>query len=249
MADLYTGMGWLAVSQGDYEQAKSHFVQALALWREQGDQAMPSTVLRGLASVASQQQDYGQANAYFAELLERSRALEDTSGIAYALNHLGKFALYQGDLAQAKSYLTEGFEIAQVVGYPASLQFALDNQGTLAFAQGHYEAAIKYYTQSLEMACQLADKFNIATLFERLAGVLGAQQKAEQATRLLGAAASLHEAIGAPRCAIDEPRYQQSMAAAQVQLSDTAFALAWAEGEAMRLDEAVAYAVGTPPAR
>jgi tetratricopeptide (TPR) repeat protein len=136
-----------------------------------------------------------------------------------------------------------------VLGYPASLQFALDNQGNLAFAQGHYAAALDHYTQSLKIACHLADKFNIATLFERLAGVLGAQQKAAQAARLLGAAAKLHEAIGAPLRAIDRPRYQQTMAAAHVQLSDSAFALAWAEGEAMTLDEAVAYAVGTSPAR
>nr|HMN30508.1 tetratricopeptide repeat protein [Caldilineaceae bacterium] len=244
LANLYTSLGWLAVSQGDYEQARIHFIQGVALHREQGEQEVPSILLKGLACVASQQQDYQQASASFVELLLRARDLEDTYGIAYALNQLGQVALYQGNLEQATIYLRDGFGVALELGYPALLQFVLDNQGNLAFAQGHYAAAINYYTQSLEIACQIKDTFQVATLLERLAGAVGAQQKVEQATRLLGAAAKLHEAIGAPLRPSDRPRYQATIATVRAQLDEIIYATAYAEGYAMTPDQAVAFALG-----
>ncbi len=176
----------------------------------------------------------------------RARELEDTFGIAHTLNHLGRIALYQGDLKQATTYLTDGFGLAQELGYPSLLWFVLNNQGNLAFAQGHYTAAIHYYTQSLGMARQIENKFAVATLFERLAGAVGAQQKAEQAARLLGAAANLHEAIGAPLRPIDRPRYQAIISAVRAQLGETAYASAYAAGCAMTADQAVAFALAQP---
>ncbi|CAN5855572.1 tetratricopeptide repeat protein [soil metagenome] len=242
LANLYTSLGWLTGSQGDYNQAKTYFLQSLALRREYGEHTT-ITELKGLAFVASQQQDYPQANVYLAELLAHAQELDDALGIVHALNHLGRIALYQGDLAQATRYLTTGFGLEQELGYLPFLRFALDNQGNLAFAQGHYAAAIDFYIQSLRIACQIEDKFNIATLLERLAGGLGAQQKAEQATRLLGAAANLHEVIGAPLRPIEQLGYQAIISAVRAQLNETTYARAYAEGYAMTLDQAVAFAL------
>ncbi len=242
-ADMYTSLGWIALCQGDYEAARRSFLQGLTLYCREGEEETPITTLKGLAAIATQQQDYAQATAYHRELLVRARQLGDTYGIAHAFNHLGRIALYQGDLVQAIPYLTEGFGLARELGYPVFFQFALDNQGNLAAAQGNHVAAINYYIQSLELAYQIQDKFNIATIFERLASAMDAQQKGTQAAHLLGAAANLHTGLGAPLRPIDQARYHATVANVHAQLDDNIFDSAYAAGFAMTADQAVAFAL------
>src|SRR5262249_52477903 len=67
--------------------------------------------------------------------------------------------------------------------------------------------------------------------------------RALQAARLFGAAAVLREAANAPLAARHRAEYERQVAAARALLDPASFAAAWAEGQAMTLDEAVAYAL------
>jgi DNA-binding NarL/FixJ family response regulator len=62
--------------------------------------------------------------------------------------------------------------------------------------------------------------------------------------RLLGVAAVLREAAGAPRWPADQPGYEGTVAAARTRLGTAAFAAAWAAGRALTLEQAVAEALG-----
>jgi hypothetical protein len=46
----------------------------------------------------------------------------------------------------------------------------------------------------------------------------------------------------------DRPRYEAAVALARSRLGEAAFAEAWAEGAALSLADAIAYAVDSPPA-
>ena len=75
---------------------------------------------------------------------------------------------------------------------------ALNRLGTVAHAQGDDGRATALYEESLTLCRELGDKHGLAECLEGLAGVAVAQQHLERAARLLGAAAALREAIGAP---------------------------------------------------
>ena len=62
--------------------------------------------------------------------------------------------------------------------------------------------------------------------------------------RLFGAAEALREAIRAPRPVIDRADFERHMAAARGALGEEAFTAAWAQGQALTLEEAVADASG-----
>jgi hypothetical protein len=64
-----------------------------------------------------------------------------------------------------------------------------------------------------------------------------------RAAWLFGAAEAARERIGAPLPPGDRPLYDRHLARARADLDETAFDAAWAEGRAMTLDEAVAYAL------
>jgi len=71
------------------------------------------------------------------------------------------------------------------------------------------------------------------------------RQAAERSARLLSAAETLLDTIGLSLAAWPEMRadYDRYVAAARAQLDEATFAAAWAQGRAMTLDQAVAYAL------
>ena len=69
------------------------------------------------------------------------------------------------------------------------------------------------------------------------------EQQADRALRLLGAEETLCETLGArPPVAIRD-EYERTVAEGRAALGEAAFAAAWAEGRAMSLEQAVAYAL------
>jgi hypothetical protein len=71
-----------------------------------------------------------------------------------------------------------------------------------------------------------------------------ARNRALRAARLFGAAALLRAADNAPLAARHQAEYERHLAAARALLDPDSFAAAWAEGQAMALDQAIAEALG-----
>jgi hypothetical protein len=86
-------------------------------------------------------------------------------------------------------------------------------------------------------------KWDCAACIEGLAAVAGAQDNVARAVRLWSSALAIREAIGAPLPPIDRPRRDKALARLRAQLDDANFAAAWAEGQAMSLEQAIAEAL------
>jgi hypothetical protein len=68
----------------------------------------------------------------------------------------------------------------------------------------------------------------------------------ERAARLLGAAGGQATPFSAPTDPASRADYERTLAAVRAGLSEEGFAAAWAEGQAMTLEQAVAYASEDP---
>ncbi|MBI3973469.1 MAG: adenylate/guanylate cyclase domain-containing protein [Chloroflexi bacterium] len=106
-------------------------------------------------------------------------------------------------------------------------------------------AALSLHEQSLALQQEAGDRWGIIECLEGLARVAGAQGQLEWGARLLGAAEALREAIGAPLPPADRADYDRDVAVVRAGLGEATFATAWAEGRAMSLEQAVAYALQT----
>ena len=90
------------------------------------------------------------------------------------------------------------------------------------------------------------DKWSTASALEDLATMAGTQNNYLRAIRLYGAAEALREAIGMP---LPPPehyarvKYVQNIESARVNLDEVTFTKTWAEGRAMTMEQAVAYAL------
>jgi hypothetical protein len=78
---------------------------------------------------------------------------------------------------------------------------------------------------------------------EVAAGLAVALGSGQRAARLFGADEALRETLGLGILPIWRDHYQRGVAAARALLGDAAFAAAWAEGRAMTLVQAIAYAL------
>jgi hypothetical protein len=105
-----------------------------------------------------------------------------------------------------------------------------------------YRAAVAHFWQGLTLAQELGDRQFIAESLEGLAGVAGAQGQAERAARLWGAAEALRAAVGAPSSPAERAHYESYRHTARAYLDEASYAVAWVEGRAMTVEQAVAYA-------
>ena len=70
-----------------------------------------------------------------------------------------------------------------------------------------------------------------------------AEHQPARAARLMGAAEALHEALHIPVRYCSRADHDRAVAAARAALGEEAFAAAWAEGRAMTLEQAIAFAL------
>jgi tetratricopeptide (TPR) repeat protein len=152
----------------------------------------------------------------------------------------------QGNLGRAALLFEECKGLFKQLGDKDGLVIALGNLASIALALGNPGQATAFYDESLTLRRELGDKRGVAKCLDGSAEVAVARGRTEQAVRLLAAAAALRDRIGAQVpfvLAANRTARDRTLADAQAQLSDAVFAAAWAEGQAMPLEQAIADAL------
>ena len=152
------------------------------------------------------------------------------------------------DYPAARARFEEAVALRRAAGDSWLLAHSLRSLGNLAQRQGDLAAAHRCYAEGLQLVWHLGSKRLIATALLDVAGLAQARGWPGLATRLFGAADHLLTAIGAIIDAAERPAYERDVAATRAQLDEPSFAAAWAEGQAMSLEQAVACALADAPA-
>jgi predicted ATPase len=244
-AKALTGAGTMAWLQGDVARAILFHEGSLTLYRAVEDQRGMAEALNNLGIQAIVLRDFKHALPLLQGGLQLYRALGDKAGIANALNSLGSLAKYSDDPAQAMARYTESLALYRELDQRGMIAGTLHNLGLVATDQGHFEQAMLFNKESLLMIQQLGDKRALPDQLEAFADIVIAQQRPERAARLLGAAAALREVLHGPMFPVDQPDYERTLAMVRTQLDETAFATAWAEGQAMTIEQAIDYALNS----
>jgi hypothetical protein len=119
----------------------------------------------------------------------------------------------------------------------------LDNLGSVAQAEGAYTTAFSLYAQSLAIRQEVGMKRGIACSVMTFAGLAMVQGHSEQAVRLWRAAESIRATLGLTLLPTERERYDRDRTAVRATLDEERFGIAWKEGQAMTLEQAVAYAL------
>jgi non-specific serine/threonine protein kinase len=232
-AALLQAAGLLAIYRDDHLTGQKHHREAVALFRELGDRRNLGWAIIELSTQSIGYLDeYHEAVATCEEGLALLREVDDKAGVAHALNVLGELARLHGDYGVAKDAYEVCLSIARETGDIFREVKQHINLGFVYQHEGDHEGAKASFLQFLALALEI--EFKAAT------------GQPERAARLMGAGFAQFDQLGVTPQSGDSPQFERNRASAREQLDEAAFEAAWAEGQAMTLEEAIAYAREDP---
>jgi predicted ATPase/DNA-binding SARP family transcriptional activator/DNA-binding CsgD family transcriptional regulator len=236
--------GTFAFHSADYDRAIELHGDALALYREVGDDSGVAFALLCLGTQHLEKGDNERAAPLYEAALALSRKIGDRLTIVYALGGLAELARRRDEYERAK---TLGMETIALVREMEDKWHLARNTGWVAmltFWNGDdYSEAEGFLEDGLALNREVENWEFVAYCLEGSAGLAGAREQGARAARLWGAAEVLRNTIGAPPTPETRQYYPQSMAAAHALLGEAAWEAAFAEGSAMSAEEAVEYAL------
>ena len=243
-AKVLNAASWLSFLQGNYEHGKQFSNKALALYRELGDEGNIAWALLFLAAQsAGTLSDLEDGIAMTEQALTLFQANDDKPGIIRALNQFGELSRLYGDYTRAGEAYEECILNSREFGDRMREAFALGNSGLVAQHQGNYERAESRIKNCLILFKGLNANYPLAFYLSFLSGPIAAQGDPVRAAQLLGASDAHLKAIGLCLHPQDQPEIDRFEAAVRDQLSEAAFKSAWERGQAMSLEQAVAFAL------
>jgi predicted ATPase/class 3 adenylate cyclase len=241
-AQILRQLGAVAIATGSEADVRSLFDEALSLARQAGAQREAAMASHLYGRYLRRQGESETALRLLEDGLIVSRASGDRVSLALIVGQLGQMAMESGDYRRAHCLIEE--ELAQylAIDYRHGINQAHGNLGDLALAQGDLASARAHYRESLVTARDWGDRYQVRQALSRLAWLCLAHRQYRRAAWLLAAGHDaqrvftyLHE------------RNEQARTATRAALGEAVFAAAWAEGEALTLEEAVAEALADEP--
>ena len=227
------------IAYRELEAANQVARQAVAIARDYGDKRQIGWALWALSTTLLGD---SEAEALTQEALALFQELGDQPGLGLVFNSIGERARLSGDDARARSAYEESLAIAERTGDTRRQYYVLFNLAFIAQHEGDHQEAIRLLLRSLALCQDIGVKTDVAQELLALAGSLGALGEPMRAAHLFGAAHAFLERSGTLIDPSDQPEHDRNIAFVRAQLGEAAFEAAWAEGQAMTFDQAVAHA-------
>jgi predicted ATPase/class 3 adenylate cyclase/DNA-binding CsgD family transcriptional regulator len=152
--------------------------------------------------------------------------------------HNAEIAFANGDLIAARRWADEA--VATTTNWTVALAFLV--RARIALAEGDFDSAERDAHESLTVTARTGAHLTLPDLLDFLGTLSTEAGDHLQATRLLGAAASLRRRTGIVRFAVYDAGYEATVATLREALSEEGFDAAWADGESMTTEKVIAYA-------
>lgn len=237
-----THLAWL---RGDAEAADACFAACLAMCGQAPEDNRLAGNLQYLGLTVLLQGKYEEATP----LLEAALALQSRYSlddrVALTLCHLGDVARCREDYERASTRYAESLSLYRRERHTQGIASVLHNQGHLALSAGDSQRAAALFGESLRLFVEIGYTWSIADCLAGFGGLAVAQGLPQRAARLLSAARAIHDSnrdqwANTPNQIV----WGRNVARAQAQLGAAAWEAAWAEGQSMTREQAVAYALG-----
>jgi len=236
-------VGMALRDQEDYNLAQSTIEESISICQELGDLLGLAGGLNSLAHVAYRRGDYEVAYSLEEEVLSIRRQLGNKQQIAYCMHCLGIFTLAQGNIERARSFFDQALVLFHEVGDKSGIVLSLQHQGRFAHLQGDDVQAQSFLEEGLTLARETGPKWISSNYLLWLADLAAERGQFERAVRLCSAAKTHLHTISYFWDAFESAYYERIINLARVSLGENAFAIAQAEGRAMTIEQAVAYAL------
>ena len=214
--------------------------ESITLFREAGDRWGLAMSLRGLGMIALVTQQFDEADAPFAASLALAREVGDLWCLARVLHYSGEVARARGDIAAAQGLYDESLALYRDLDlrYPAAV--VQHNLGYIAVRQGDFRVGLSHFSAALTPHIEHDNLLNVGHCLAGIAAVATLLDRPLDAARLFGSAEAILTRIGAALWPVDKIDHDRFLAAVRERLGDEVFATAFAAGQALTLESAIA---------
>ena len=228
---------------GNAERAAAVLDEAVKLARNTGEPHSLARAIYNSAFAAVEQRDFDRA----CELFEESALIGRSEGTklheAMCLVHLGYTLALAGDYERAAALLDKGVALFTELGETIWTQLAVRYQGLLALLDGRIDEAEPLLRTSLMKGREQAPQWEVAHWIEELAAVAAAKGETLRAAKLWGATDTLFEKLGLATLEENRQVRERFREDRRESADSDSRSEAWAQGHAMTLEQAVAYAL------
>jgi len=239
-AEALRELGTAHVFLGDLQLARTMGGQALQAFRDLSDDVGAGWTLAMLGSVARTEGKVVQAAPYFEESIELLRPSGDPEAIGYVLNNLGQLARARGNYAAADRLLEDSLAVFRSIRAASRIGWTLGCLSSVALCQGDLDRADRLLDEARVLLEAIGDRHMLRHGLW-IAGVLAVKGgQYARGVRLIAAGAK----YPIVRLSLDPDElrdWDTSLRVARSRLGGRAYNEAWAEGNAMSLEEAIAY--------
>jgi hypothetical protein len=168
--------------------------------------------------------------------------------VAINLYELGHVARLQRRLGAAEDRFEESLTLFRELDDAVGQAGALHALASVHAERGEHAQAFNPLHEAADLLTGIRYVSGLLDVIDSLAGLFAQIDEPRGAARLWGAFQALSEEIGhAAAHPLDAAAHEESIASARAALGEEAFDQAWAEGAAMTLDDALAYARSLVP--
>jgi predicted ATPase/class 3 adenylate cyclase len=236
-----TALGGVAYWQEDIPATRAAYEEALDIAREIGDRRAEAEGLYNLAYPPAYEGDMATAIASLTEAQAMFEELGVARGLADCLWLQAIVARLEGDNESARALAEKSLRMHREAGDRFGVSDALHVFGRIAVAQGDLDNGKQSFLEALSYDESIENRTGMGIVLDNLATLSSMRGNHLVAVRLAAASEAIKEAAGghAPPPFIDLP---DPRATAREVLGESAVRAAWEEGQAMTLDQALAYA-------
>jgi predicted ATPase/class 3 adenylate cyclase/DNA-binding XRE family transcriptional regulator len=230
---------WLQIG---HIEARPYAEQALSIARIHNDQPNIARALSILGLVLADEKNFTEAQSTLEESIVLYQKIGDEWGNAHSLTCLGHVSEVKGDLKTAVSLREQALELFRKLGDRYFESATLNFLGIIQAMQGNVERGMAELQESLRLAQQCDSSYEIAMNLWSFAEVSQMEGNQPRAVHLYLAAKNAYDSIGAWQKS-NEAKFENTLAACRAALSESEFAKAEAQGHAMTMEQAIAYAL------
>ncbi|RWO21079.1 MAG: tetratricopeptide repeat protein [Mesorhizobium sp.] len=235
-------LGEIEAQTGRYDAAESRLVPFLEKAAATGDFLGAPWGVPALARLLIGREAPADARDMIAGFVDLLRPLGMPINVSEGLNVLGAAHLALGNEAAAAEALAAAKAEAESISNPWLGAQAIYLLGELARRRGGLDEAEGLHHDALAMRASRGLRPGVAESLEALAALAVQHDSYAEAARLFGAASTLRDQMGLARWPVQMASYDSDVNDTRKALGEDAFAAAWAEGAALTVDAAVAYA-------
>ena len=174
-------LGIVAQKLREYEQARSHYQQALDIFIEYNDRYSQARTYHQLGRVAEALREYEQARSHYQQALNICIEYNDRYRQANTYHQLGRVAQELREYEQARSHYQQALDIKIEYNDRYSQASTYHQLGSVAEELREYEQARSHYQQALDICIEYNDRYSQARTYHQLGSVAQELREYEQA--------------------------------------------------------------------